>query len=115
MKCVAPASAKSEAALAAEDDADEPDFIVPARPTASNPGEFQRPGVLQLEPSFSKPGLELRHAGRGPAVEQRRPVGGVEQVDADHALAPEVPQVEGLSHAHARMLWAPPVQFRHSV
>src|SRR5436190_4124989 len=27
----------------------EPDFIVPARPTVSNPAEFQRPGVLQLE------------------------------------------------------------------
>lgn len=28
---------------------DEPEFIVPARPTVSNPAEFQRPGVLQLE------------------------------------------------------------------
>lgn len=28
---------------------DEPDFIVPARPTVSNPAEFQRPGVLQIE------------------------------------------------------------------
>ena len=28
---------------------DEPDFIVPARPTVSNPAEFQKPGVLQLE------------------------------------------------------------------
>jgi hypothetical protein len=28
---------------------DEPDFIVPARPTVSNPAQFQRPGVLQLE------------------------------------------------------------------
>ena len=26
-----------------------PDFIVPARPTVSNPAQFQRPGVLQLE------------------------------------------------------------------
>jgi hypothetical protein len=31
---------------------DEPDFIVPARPTVSNPAEFQRPGVLQLEYGF---------------------------------------------------------------
>jgi hypothetical protein len=31
---------------------DEPDFIVPARPTVSNPAEFQRPGVLQLELGF---------------------------------------------------------------
>ncbi|MGH9821605.1 MAG: transporter [Pyrinomonadaceae bacterium] len=28
---------------------DEPDFIVPARPTVSNPAQFQRPGVLQME------------------------------------------------------------------
>jgi hypothetical protein len=28
---------------------DEPDFIVPARPTVSNPAEFQQPGVLQME------------------------------------------------------------------
>lgn len=34
-------------------DEDEPDFIVPARPTASNPAEFQRPGVLQLEYGFN--------------------------------------------------------------
>ena len=32
---------------------DEPDFIAPARPTASNPAEFQRPGVLQLEYGFN--------------------------------------------------------------
>jgi Putative MetA-pathway of phenol degradation len=31
---------------------DEPDFIVPARPTVSNPAEFQKPGVLQLEFGF---------------------------------------------------------------
>jgi len=35
------------------DEDDEPDFIVPARPTASNPAEFQRPGVLQLEYGFN--------------------------------------------------------------
>src|SRR5882724_7533593 len=32
---------------------DEPDFIVPARPTFSNPAEFQRPGVLQLEYGYN--------------------------------------------------------------
>lgn len=32
-----------------DDTGDEPDFIVPARPTVSNPAEFQRSGVLQLE------------------------------------------------------------------
>jgi hypothetical protein len=42
-------------------DPDEPDFIVPARPTVSNPAEFQRPGVLQLEfgynANFHAPGV----------------------------------------------------------
>jgi hypothetical protein len=33
--------------------ANEPPFIVPARPTFSNPAEFQRPGVLQLETGFN--------------------------------------------------------------
>ncbi len=28
---------------------DEPEFIVPSRPTVSNPAEFQKPGILQLE------------------------------------------------------------------
>jgi hypothetical protein len=31
----------------------EPDFIVPSRPTVSNPAEFQKPGVLQLEFGFN--------------------------------------------------------------
>jgi hypothetical protein len=34
--------------------APEPDFIVPARPTVSNPAEFQKPGVLQLELGFNR-------------------------------------------------------------
>ena len=42
---------------------DEPDFIVPARPTVSNPAEFQRPGVLQLEfgdsANFHAPGVRV--------------------------------------------------------
>jgi outer membrane putative beta-barrel porin/alpha-amylase len=37
---------KSEAK---DDTGEEPAFIVPARPSVSNPAEFQRPGVLQLE------------------------------------------------------------------
>src|SRR5690242_20158399 len=31
----------------------EPDFIVPARPTVSNPAEFQKPGVLQIEYGYN--------------------------------------------------------------
>ena len=43
---------------------DEPDFIVPSRPTVSNPAEFQKPGVLQLEvgysANFNAPGIHLQ-------------------------------------------------------
>src|SRR5262249_30868549 len=42
---------------------DEQDFVVPARPTFSNPAEFQRPGVLQLEygynANFHAPGVSV--------------------------------------------------------
>src|SRR2546428_14141973 len=41
------------AANAQSSEPDEPDFIVPSRPTVSNPAEFQRPGVLQLEFGYS--------------------------------------------------------------
>src|SRR5262245_25823314 len=41
----------------------EQDFIVPARPTFSNPAEFQRPGALQLEygynANFHAPGISV--------------------------------------------------------
>lgn len=43
LACVSTAPAQSTATDK------EPDFIVPARPTVSNPAEFQKPGVLQLE------------------------------------------------------------------
>jgi hypothetical protein len=46
----APSSSPSPSASPTED---EPDFIVPSRPTVSNPAEFQRPGVLQLEFGFN--------------------------------------------------------------
>jgi hypothetical protein len=43
---------------------DQPDFIVPSRPTVSNPAEFQKPGVLQLEigynANFRAPGVDLQ-------------------------------------------------------
>lgn len=45
-------------------DPDEPDFIVPSRPTVSNPAEFQKPGVLQLEAgynaNFHAPGVQVQ-------------------------------------------------------
>jgi len=47
-----PARAQTQTPTTTDED-DEPDFIVPARPTASNPAEFQKPGVLQLEYGFN--------------------------------------------------------------
>jgi Putative MetA-pathway of phenol degradation len=46
---------------------DEPDFIVPARPTVSNPAEFQRPGVLELDTDspFSQKEGGARQTGAG--------------------------------------------------
>src|SRR2546427_6515215 len=43
----------AEAQAQDQSEPDEPDFIVPSRPTVSNPAEFQRPGVLQLEFGYS--------------------------------------------------------------
>src|SRR5256714_406117 len=51
------------------DEGGEPDFIVPARPTASNPAEFQRPGVLQLEYGFNG-----NWRAPGPSSEQDTPL-----------------------------------------
>jgi hypothetical protein len=50
---VVPLAASTAYAQTQASQDDEPDFIVPARPTASNPAEFQKPGVLQLEYGFN--------------------------------------------------------------
>src|SRR5262247_4371533 len=46
-----------------EPSSSEHDFIVPARPTFSNPAEFQKPGALQLEygynANFHAPGISV--------------------------------------------------------
>lgn len=47
--CCGAAGAQAQSTPAAN----EPPFIVPARPTFSNPAEFQRPGVLQLESGYN--------------------------------------------------------------
>src|SRR5262245_43905113 len=56
-----PAAANAQSPPSASDD--EQDFVVPARPTFSNPAEFQRPGVLQLEygynANFHAPGVSV--------------------------------------------------------
>lgn len=41
------------AQTASQTSEEEPDFIVPSRPTVSNPAEFQKPGVLQLEAGYN--------------------------------------------------------------
>lgn len=61
--CLACASrVHAQSNIAAPNDA--PDFIVPARPTFSNPAEFQRAGVLQLEfgynGNFRAPGVSAQ-------------------------------------------------------
>lgn len=47
--CCGAGSAQTQSAPTAT----EPPFIVPARPTVSNPAEFQKPGVLQLESGYN--------------------------------------------------------------
>ena len=60
--------------------------------------EQQVAHVGELEAALGEPGLQLGHAGRRPAVLQREPVVGLEQVGADHPLVAEVAQVERLGH-----------------
>src|SRR5215475_14804210 len=56
-----PAGANAQTNPSAPDS--EQDFIVPARPTFSNPAEFQKPGTLQLEygynANFHAPGISV--------------------------------------------------------
>jgi hypothetical protein len=56
-------------ASAQDSSADDPDFIVPARPTVSNPAQFQKPGVLQLEFGFNS-----NFKAPGPSSEQDFPL-----------------------------------------
>src|SRR5205814_5592954 len=53
LSIVACGAARAQTPTPQPDEGEGPDFIVPARPTASNPAEFQRPGVLQLEYGFN--------------------------------------------------------------
>jgi hypothetical protein len=52
--------------------------------------EQQVTQVLQLEPALGEPRLQLRDTARRPAVVQREPVVGLEQVGADDPLVPEM-------------------------
>src|SRR5215213_3051445 len=63
--------------------------------------EQQVPQIAQLEPALREPRVQLGGARRRPTVLQREAVVGLEQVRADHALTPEVAQVEGLGSGHA--------------
>src|SRR5215210_291675 len=64
--------------------------------------EQQVADVRQPEPAFAEPLLERTQAARRPAVEERRPVDGVEQVDADDALVALEAEVERRVERHAR-------------
>jgi hypothetical protein len=48
-----PEQASKDKSDAKDDPGEDQDFIVPARPTVSNPAEFQQPGVLQLEYGYN--------------------------------------------------------------
>ena len=60
--------------------------------------EQQVAHVGELEAALGEPRLQLGHARRRPAILQRGPVVGVEEVGADHPLVAEMAQVERLEH-----------------
>src|ERR1044071_4768091 len=68
--CVA-AAAQSQAD---SKDADEPDFIVPARPTASNPAEFRAQAVVRREDAHG-PGFALAYYLKLPTAGAREGLG----------------------------------------
>src|SRR3954471_106424 len=69
--------------------------------------EQQVPDVLQLESPFVQLLSQRVYAGGRPAVEERRPLGRLQKVGADHPLAAQVEEVERLRrHAAAVQLRA---------
>ena len=69
--------------------------------------EQQVTHVVELEPVLGEAALERRGTRRGPAVEEGRPVLGVEQVGADHALVALVVEVEQARVRHPSILGVP--------
>jgi hypothetical protein len=61
--------------------------------------EQQVADVRQHEPAFGELGLEREDVGRRPAILEREPVLGLEQVDADHALRVFVVQIQRIRRA----------------
>src|SRR5437764_1303975 len=66
--------------------------------------EEEMPQVAELEPVFAERLVEARDAGRWPAVEERWPVVGLEQVGADDPLGALEAEVERLGRAHPPIL-----------
>ena len=60
--------------------------------------EQQMANVGQLELELAQALLEARQGRRGAAVEERRAVVGLDEVDADRALQAEEMQVERIQH-----------------
>ena len=71
--------------------------------------EQQVAHVVQFEPAQTQALLQHGHAGGGPAVEERRSLGRLQQVDADHPLAAEVQEVERVGCDHVSILWPGPI------
>ncbi len=63
--------------------------------------EQEMPDVAELHPTAAQLLAEDGNAARGPAVEQREPVVGLEEVGADPAWIAEVQEVHRL-RCHAR-------------
>ena len=63
--------------------------------------EQQVADVGQGQAALGEPLLQGGDARRGPAVVEREPVGGLEQVDADDALVALVVEVERIRRSHA--------------
>jgi hypothetical protein len=57
-------------------------------------GEQEVPDVAELVPALRQSGLERAEAARGPAVEEREPVLGLEQIDPDRARVAAVEEVD---------------------
>src|SRR2546421_3684820 len=71
-----------------------------ARVVEVNVGEQKVPHVRHLESVPGETGAEMLERRGGAAVEQRRPLGGVEQIDADLLLEAEEMEVDRVQLIH---------------
>jgi hypothetical protein len=74
--------------------------------------EQEVPDVGQGEAAVGEARLQRLDCGGGPAVEERRPVVGVEQIARDDPLAAEMVEVDGLEYGQASILRDRPLRPR---